>query len=319
MGNGCLDYRDPHALGAVGLQRRGADLAAVPQLAAADLIVTVGYDLVEWAPALWNPQRDKEILHIDSTPAEIDGHYLPALEVVGEIGPALHALAGLCQAQEHTWWEPAKGREDSELTAPAALSGVQGYAGDNSMPMKPQRVIWELRQALAGEDILVSDVGAHKLWLALLYPAARPNTVVISNGFATMGIAVPGGLAAKLARPERKVVTVSGDGGFLMNSQELETARRLRVPYVNVVWTDRRYGVIALNQQRRFGRTFGVEFTNPDLVQYAGSFDIPAWRVEQPDDFGPLLRRALEMDRPTLIEVPIDHTENMRLGRVAGG
>ncbi len=320
MGKGCIDYRDPHALGAVGLQRRGADLAAIPQLAEADLVVTVGYDLVEWAPTLWNPRRDKKILHIDSTPAEIDGHYLPALEVVGEIGHALHALAGLGQAPQHPWWEPARGQEaDSEETALSALSSLQGYAADGSMPMKPQRVIWDLRQVLADDDILVSDVGAHKLWLALLYPTGKPNTVVISNGFATMGIAVPGGLAAKLAQPGHKVVAVSGDGGFLMNSQELETARRLRVPYVNVIWTDRRYGVIALNQQRRFGRTFGVEFTNPDLVQYARSFGIPAWRVEQPDDFAPLLRRALAMATPTLIDVPIDHTENMKLGLVAGG
>jgi acetolactate synthase-1/2/3 large subunit len=110
------------------------------------------------------------------------------------------------------------------------------------------------------------------------------------------------------------VVAVSGDGGFLMNSQELETARRLKLAYVNVVWTDRRYGVIELNQQRRFGRTFGVEFTNPDLLHYAASFDIPAWRVENADDFAPMLRRALDMDLPTLIEVPVDHTENLKLG-----
>ncbi|MDQ2807192.1 MAG: acetolactate synthase large subunit [Chloroflexota bacterium] len=316
MGKGCIDYRDPHALGTVGLQRRGADLAAVPELAEADLVITVGYDLVEWSPALWNPHRDKEILHIDSTPAEIDGHYLPTLEVVGEIGYALHTLAGLCQAQKHAWW-PTKGRD--EATAETALSGLRGYAADDSMPMKPQRVVWDLRQCMADDDILISDVGAHKLWLALLYPAVKPNTVVISNGFATMGIAVPGGLAAKLARPTRKVVAVSGDGGFLMNSQELETARRLRLPYVNVVWTDGRYGVIELHQQRRFGRTFGVEFTSPDLVQYASAFGIPAWRVTQPDEFGPLLRRALEMDTPTLIEVPVDHTENLKLGALAGG
>lgn len=328
MGKGCIDYRDPHALGTVGLQRPGADLAALPQLAEADFVITVGYDLVEWSPALWNPHRDKEIVHIDSTPAEIDGHYLPALEVVGEIAHALHALARLCQAREHSWWEPTRRestREEVErksaLDDPSLRSGqaLEGYATDDSIPMKPQRVIWELRQALADEDILVSDVGAHKVWLALLYPASKPNTVVISNGFATMGIAVPGGLAAKLALPERKVVAVSGDGGFLMNSQELETARRLGVAYVNVVWTDRRYGVIELNQQRRFGRTFGVEFTNPDLVQYAGSFGIPAWRVEQPDDFAPMLRRALEMDVPSLIEVPVDHTENMKLGAAARG
>ncbi|MEO6458573.1 MAG: acetolactate synthase large subunit [Chloroflexia bacterium] len=317
MGKGCIDYRAPQALGTVGLQRPGADLAAMPQLAQADLIVTVGYDLVEWSPALWNPHRDKEIVHIDSTPAEIDGHYLPALEVVGEIGDALHALAGLCQARKRSWWEGGESTQE-EHEKKSMLDELRAYATDDSMPMKPQRVIWEMRQALTDDDIVVSDVGAHKLWLALLYPASKPNTVVISNGFATMGIAVPGGLAAKLALPERKVVAVSGDGGFLMNSQELETARRLGVAYVNVVWTDSRYGVIELHQQRRFGRAFGIEFTNPDLVQYAGSFGIPAWRVEQPDDFGPMLRRALDMDVPTLIEVPVDHTENMKLGAPAG-
>ncbi|MBF6614337.1 MAG: acetolactate synthase large subunit [Chloroflexi bacterium] len=316
MGKGCIDYRNPHALGTVGLQRPGADLAAIPQLEEADLVLTIGYDLVEWSPALWNPRRDKEIVHIDSTPAEIDGHYLPALEVVGEIGDSLSALAELCGARKHSWWESPGDNGGGEE---AALSGLRDYVTDDSVPMKPQRVIWELRQALGDDDILVSDVGAHKLWLALLYPAGKPNSVVISNGFATMGIAVPGGLAAKLAMPERKVVAVSGDGGFLMNSQELETARRLRLPYVNVVWTDRRYGVIELNQQRRFGRTFGVEFTNPDLVQYAGSFGIPAWRAEQADDFAPLLRRALDMDVPTLIEVPVDHTENKKLGASTGG
>ena len=313
MGKGCIDYRDPHNLGAVGLQRPGADLAAIPQLAEADLVVTVGYDLVEWSPSLWNPRRDKEIIHIDSTPAEIDGHYLPALEVVGEIGDALEALAKLCETRKHSWWEDAKSSQ-GERGKKSALEELRGYAADDSIPMKPQRVIWELRQAMADDDILVSDVGAHKLWLALHYPTARPNTVVISNGFATMGIAVPGGLAARLALPERKVVAVSGDGGFLMNSQELETARRLGVAYVNVVWTDRRYGIIELNQQRRFGRSFGVEFTNPDLVQYAASFGIPAWRVEQPDDFTPVLRKALDMDIATLIEVPVDSTENLKLG-----
>lgn len=315
MGKGCIDYRDPAALPTVGLQRPGADLSAHPQLRDADLVVTVGYDLVEWSPAIWNPRRDKEIVHIDSTPAEIDGYYLTALEVVGEIGDALHALAQLCQAQEHSWWEESGGRrQKAEGSTAMAMASLRSYADDDSMPMKPQRIIWDLRQALADDDILVSDVGAHKLWLALFYPASKPNTVVISNGFATMGIAVPGGLAAKLARPERKVVAVSGDGGFLMNSQELETACRLGIPYVNVVWTDGRYGVIELNQQRRFGSAYGVEFGNPDLIQYARSFGVPAWRVEQAADFGTVLRRALEMDKPTLIEVPVDYTENMKLG-----
>ncbi len=312
MGNGALDARDDLAGPAVGLQRPGADLALHPILAAADLVITAGYDLVEWAPALWNPARDKEIIHVDSTPAEIDGHYLPAVEVVGETGAALTALAALCADQ------PRRAAAREGLTA-SPYESLQAFAHDPSVPMKPQRVVWELRAALGESDILISDVGAHKLWLASYYPAYRPNTLIISNGLATMGLAVPGGLAARLAQPTRHVVAVSGDGGFLMNSQELETAHRLGLPYVNVVWTDRRYGVIELNQQRRFGRTFGVEFANPDLVQYAGSFGLPAWRVEQASEFAPLLRRALEMDMPTLIEVPIDPTENKKLGAPMAG
>jgi len=308
MGKGALSCHDPLALPAVGLLRPGADLAILPELAQADLVLTVGYDLVEWAPAFWNPRRDKEIIHIDSTPAEIDGHYLPAVEVVGEIGDSLRALARLCEKEEAPSWP------DPVLPSRAVLTALQGHARNDSVPLKPQRVVWEIRQALGEEDILVSDVGAHKVWLARFFPTIRPNTVVISNGFASMGLAVPGGLAAKLAHPDRKVVAVSGDGGFMMNSQELETAQRLGTSFVTVVWMDGRHGMIELNQLRRFGRAFGVEFGEVDLVQYAAAFGLPAWRVERAADLLPLLRRALELDRPSLIAVPVDPAENARLG-----
>jgi acetolactate synthase-1/2/3 large subunit len=307
MGKGAFDARDPLAGPAVGLQRPGADLARHALLADADLVITVGYDVVEWAPALWNPDGSKEIVHVDSTPAEIDRHYLPAVEVVGEIGAALTELAALCANAPRPWATTNRASADAYAT-------LQPFARDPSVPMKPQRVVWELRQALDDTDILISDVGAHKLWLASYYPAYRPNTLIISNGLATMGLAVPGGLAARLAQPTRRVVAVSGDGGFLMNSQELETAHRLRVPYVNIVWQDGRYGVIELNQQRRLGHTFGVEFGNPDLVAYARSFGLPAWGVEAADDFLPLLRRALALDTPSLLVVPVDPRENQQLG-----
>jgi acetolactate synthase I/II/III large subunit len=308
MGKGALSHRDPLALPAVGLLRPEADLAVLPELAQADLVLTVGYDLVEWAPMFWNPHRDKEIIHVDSTPAEIDGHYLPAVEVVGEIGESLRALARLCETQAGSWWL------DRAPASPTAARLLESYAADDSVPLKPQRVVWELRQALADEDILISDVGAHKVWLARFFPTTHPNTVVISNGFASMGIAIPGGLAAKLAHPDRRVVAVSGDGGFLMNSQELETARRLGTSFVNVVWTDGRFGLIELNQRRHFSRTFGVEFGDVDLVQYAAAFGLPAWRVERAAELLPLLRRALALDQPSVIAVPVDHTENRRLG-----
>jgi acetolactate synthase-1/2/3 large subunit len=321
MGKGALDYRDPLALPAVGLQRPGADLASMEQLARADLVVTVGYDLVEWAPALWNPKRDKEIVHIDSTPAEIDGHYIPSVEVVGEIGESLRALAALCGT--HSNFRGEQGGATGAAGAAGQQAGrhlkeLRRYANDPAMPIKPQRVVWDLRQALGDDDILISDVGAHKVWLSRFFPASRPNTVVIANGFASMGIALPGGIAAKLALPERKVVAVSGDGAFMMNSQELETAKRLGTAFVNVVWTDNRYSLIELNQMRRFGRAHGVEFANPDFVQYAQSFGLPAWRVERAEDFLPLIRRALDLDVPSVIEVPVDYAENQNLSSLPG-
>ena len=307
MGKGALDYRDELAQPAVGLRAKAAGLGG---LAEADLVLAVGYDLVEWAPKLWNGDKRKTIVHVDSTAAEIDAYYLPAIEVVGEIGESLRALELACDFRAPRWL--------GDRVRRAALAELrQGVDADSAFPLSPQRVVAELRAALADADILISDVGAHKLWLATLFPAARPNTAIIANGLASMGIAVPGGLAAKLVHPDRKVVAVTGDGGFLMNSQELETARRLGTAFVTLVWADRRYGVIELNQQRRFGRTFGVEFTNPDLVKYAEAFGLPGFRVERAGDLLPILRRALDLDVPSLVEVPVDPKENQRLG--AGG
>jgi acetolactate synthase-1/2/3 large subunit len=303
MGKGALDYRDGLAQPAVGLRAETADQAG---LAEADVVLAVGYDLVEWAPKHWNADKARTIIHVDSTAAEIDAHYLPAIEVVGEIGESLRALEESCDFTAPAW-------VDGKARA-RALDELSRHRADASFPLKPQRVVGDLRAALDDEDVLISDVGAHKLWLALLYPAASPNTVIIANGLASMGIAVPGALAAKLVRPDRKVVAVSGDGGFLMNSQELETARRLRTAFVTVVWTDQRYGVIELNQQRRFGRAFAVEFDNPDLVRYAESFGLPGFRVSRADELLPTLRRALDLDGPSLVEVPVDPRENRRLG-----
>jgi acetolactate synthase-1/2/3 large subunit len=283
MGKGALDYRDPLAQPAVGLRAQGLHNSALVQ---ADLVLAVGYDLVEWAPKVWNVKRDKTIVHIDSTAAEVDDHYVPAVEVVGEIGESLGALEGLCDFYSPAWFDGLHRRDVLDMLA--------HYRGDTSFPMKPQRVVAELREALGDTDIVISDVGAHKLWLATLFPAACVNSLIIANGLASMGIAVPGALAAKLVHPERKVVAVTGDGGFLMNSQELETAKRLGTAFVTVVWTDNHYGVIALNQQRRFGRTFASTFANPDLVKYAEAFELPGFRVERPDALLPTLKRALD-------------------------
>ncbi|HEX9495004.1 MAG TPA: thiamine pyrophosphate-dependent enzyme, partial [Candidatus Limnocylindria bacterium] len=299
MAKGALDARDPDALPAVGLQRPGADLAALPELAQADLVICVGYDLVEWAPALWNPKGDKRVVHIDSRPAEIDAEYVVATEVVGEIADSLGSLGPLVTPRP-----AASPRARLELRVP----------GDGAFPLWPRRVVADLRAAMGDEDIVICDVGAHKVWLSRLYPAYAPNTVIVANGFAPMGIALPGAIAAKLVRPERKVVAFAGDGGFLMNVQELETAKRLGTAVVFVVLVDGRYGVIEANQQRRFKRSGGIEFGNPDLVQLARSFGIPAESVASADELLPALKRALAMDGPALVALPIDPRENAKLG-----
>ncbi|HEY8291222.1 MAG TPA: acetolactate synthase large subunit, partial [Thermomicrobiales bacterium] len=307
MAKGVMDYRDPLAEPAVGLRALEASQFGLTD---ADVVIVVGYDLVEWSPELWNRARDKTIIHVDSTPAEIDLYYLPAIEVVGEIADSLDALRAAMAGHTYDWPVPRIGSDEEEE--------LRGFATDDSMPMKPQRVISALRDALGDDDILISDVGAHKLWLARLYPTAQPNTCIIANGFAAMGIALPGAIAAKLVFPERKVIAVNGDGGFLMNAQELETARRMKTAFPTVVWKDGRYGVIELNQTRRFGRTFGIEFGNPDFVQFAQSFDLPAFRVEVADDLLPTLKHALDLDQPSLIEVPVDYRENLHLAERLG-
>ena len=305
MAKGALDPRGQHSLPAVGLQRPGADLENVPELANADVVIAIGYDLVEWAPVLWNPKRDKIVVHVDTTEAELDGHYHPSVEVVGELHLSLEGLAQRVKARDDRRW---------------ASAGTRTYhASDDLRRLPPELVVQTLREALGPEDIVVSDVGAHKVWLSRHYPAERPNTVVVSNGLASMGIALPGAIAAKLCRSERRVVAFSGDGGFLMNVQELETAKRLGVAVCCVVLVDERLGVIEVNERRLYGRTFGTAFGNPDLVALARAFGIAGYAVESAADLLPTLRRALDEAGPSLVAVPWDDTANDRIAAAVPG
>ena len=193
------------------------------------------------------------------------------------------------------------------------LDELAAHEATDAWPITPQRAIGDLRRAMGPSDIVVSDVGAHKVWVARLYQAYEPNTVIISNGFAAMGIAIPGAIAAKLVHPDRKVVALCGDGGFLMNSQELETAKRIGANICVIVWRDDGYGLIDWKQRNEFGRPFGVEFGNPDFVAYAESFGIAGFRPSSAAELYPMLERALAVDGPSLVEVPIDYAENLRL------
>ena len=303
MAKGALDSRGAHSLPPVGLQRPGAELENVKELADADVVVAIGYDLVEWAPVLWNPKRDKAVVHIDSTPAELDGHYQPSVEVVGELHTSLEALTERIKPREERRW----------------VGAGTAHRPTADVPLAPESVITDLRQALGPDDIVVSDVGAHKVWLARLFPTERPGTVIISNGLASMGIALPGAIAAKLVHPDRKVVAFSGDGGFMMNVQELETAKRIGANVTVVVLVDERLGVIEANEERAYGRTFATHFGNPDFVALARAFGIGGYAVESAKDLLPTLRRALDLDGPALVAVPWDHTANARIAQALSG
>jgi acetolactate synthase-1/2/3 large subunit len=307
MGKGVVDADDPHALGTVGLHSRDYAMAGFED---ADVVITIGYDLVEHAPSHWNPRKDKKIVVVDSQPAEIDEFFQPEVELVGDIYHVLTRLAEECRDVPHSG--------GSHRLREIILGRLEAARYDTAFPMQPPRALWEIRQALGREDILISDVGLHKLWIGRMFPAHEPNTVLIANGLAGMGFALPCAIAAKLVHPERKVLTVNGDGGFLMNCQELETAVRLKTPIVNVVWENSQYGSIVWKQDRKFGEHFGTDFTNPDFVRLAEAFGMPAFRCEAVDDFGRHLREALTLDVPSLVVVPIDYSIDVAISEELG-
>ncbi len=306
MAKGAIPFSHPLSLGTVGLQAHDYVDCGFDR---ADVIICVGYDMIEYHPYLWHPEKHAQLLHIDETPAEVDEHYILAAGVIGDVGESLQRIAELARPQH----EPNLGtlrdfvlREHSE------------HAENPAFPMVPQRILWDLRQVLEPEDIVISDVGAHKMWTARLYEAERPNTCIISNGFASMGIGVPGAIAAKLARPECTAVTVTGDAGFLMNCQEIETALRIGTPIIILIWTDNEYGLIHWHQLRHFGRPSHIGFNNPDFVKFAESFGAKGYRVEAADELVPTLKKAIADDTVVIIDCPVDYSENMKLTEKLG-
>jgi acetolactate synthase I/II/III large subunit len=307
MGKGLVSPDSPKALGTVGLQSGDYRLAGFDE---ADVVLAIGYDLVEHSPEHWNPKQDKRIICVDSVPAEIDAYFMPEVELVGDIYNVLTRLAEECRHVPHEGGS-AKLRD-------LVLGRFEQAKDDQHFPMQPPRALYDIRRALGRQDIVISDVGLHKLWIARMFPAYEPNTVLIANGLAGMGFALPAAIAAKLVHPDRNVVTVNGDGGFLMNSQELETAVRLRTPFVSVIWENQSYGSIVWKQEKKFGSHFGTDFTNPDFVRLAEGYGLPGWRCESADDFGERLREALALDVPSLIVLPIDYSIDVAISEELG-
>ncbi|HSY15507.1 MAG TPA: acetolactate synthase large subunit [Jatrophihabitantaceae bacterium] len=307
-GKGVLPDDHPQALGAVGFMRRdyvnfGFDHA--------DVIIAVGYELQEFDPVRINPRGDKEIIHIHRFPAEVDRHYDVAVGLQADIGHSLDALAAAVECR----FEP---RADEKRIRGLLVEELERGRGDDRFPLAPARIVADTREALGRDDIVLVDTGALKMWMARLYPTYAPNTCLISNGLSTMAWTLPGAIGAKIARPEAKVLVATGDGAFLMNSQEIETALREKIAMVVLIWVDDAYGLISWKMELELGHDVDTAFGNPDFVAYAESFGAKGYRINAADELLPTLRKALAEDTVSVIACPVDYSANLELIRSLG-
>ncbi len=312
MAKGAVDMDADYCLYTVGLGSKDRTNMIIDE---ADLVITLGFDMVEYHPSLWNPQRNKVIVHADFLPAEIDEHYHPQIEAVGDLAHFLWMINERVDADGVADYDFEHQRGvRAEMTADLAE-----YAQDETEgSIRPQKALWDVRVVLGPEDILLSDVGAHKMWIARHYHCHEPNTCLIPNGFCSMGFALPGAIAAAIVHPDRKILGIAGDGGFLMNVQEMETAKRLECNMVMLVWEDGNYGLIAWKQQNEFGRHTDLAFGNPDWLQLAEAFGWGGHRCENSVDLQDTLRAAFAEAGPSLVVIPIDYRENELLTKKLG-
>lgn len=279
-------------------------------LDAADLVITVGYNPIEYDPYLWNKGKARTIIHIDHILASIDRDYRPGIELSGDIAATIttlrQSLSPGAARGKHTLLSAAHQDLEDIRAKGAALGGT---------PMHPLRIISDLQPFMTDDVTLALDIGSFYIWHARYLYSFRPEQLLISNGQQTLGVALPWAIAACLARPNDKVLSVSGDGGFLFSSQELETAVRLKCNFVHMIWTDGTYNMVAFQEQMKYGRTAGVDFGPVDKVKYAEAFGATGFRINHPDEFVPTLRRAMEIPGPVLIDIPVDYSHNVALGQ----
>ena len=301
MAKGAIPSSHPLSIGTVGLKAH--DLVAFG-IEESDLVLCIGYDMVEYEPSHWNPHEKVKIIHIDGSPAEVDTHYIVELGMVGDLRDSLSRLA-----------ERAADHSDNRVTNlhERIKAELNAHEDDMGFPVKPQKIISDLRKAMDPDDIVISDVGAHKMWMARMFQAEHPNTCIISNGFASMGIALPGAIAAKLVHPERNILAVCGDSGFMMNNQEIETAMRLGLNITVLIFNDNKYGLIEWHQLREYGRESHVEVGNPDFKMFAESFGGKGYRIEKTEDLLSILQEAMNDGTVSVIDCPVDYSENMKL------
>ncbi len=312
MAKGSVDMDADYCLYTIGLGTKDRVGLAIDD---ADVVLTLGFDMVEYHPNLWNPSGAKNIIHADFLPAEIDANYLPELELIGDLAHTLWMLNERVEKSGGLQFDLARQAEIREEMA----ADLAEHAGDETVgSIRPQKALWDARQVLGPEDILLSDVGAHKMWIARHYHCHEPNTCLIPNGFCSMGFALPGAIAASLVYPERRILAIAGDGGFLMNVQEMETAKRLNSNLVVLVWEDGGYGLIAWKQENEFKRHTDLSFGNPDWLELASAFGWHGHRVENSVDLQSTLENAFNETGPSLVVIPIDYRENQLLTKKLG-
>jgi acetolactate synthase I/II/III large subunit len=302
LGKGVFPDDHRNALGTIGFMVKDYANFGFDR---ADVVVAVGYDLVEYSPARWNPDADKQIVHIHRSVAEVDANYTLAVGVQGNIAETLDAIGAASYIHEIRGEAPPV----RDLVAEELARG----RADDRLPLAPARIVADLRSVMDRDDIVLADTGAVKMWMARLYPTYQPNTCLISNGLATMAFSLPGALAAKLLYPQRKVVAAMGDGAFLMSVAEVETAVREGAHIVILVWVDGGYGLIRWKEEIHLGRTPAVSFDNPDFVRLAESFGAKGYEITSAGDLLPTLEKALADDAVSIIACPVDYSENARL------
>jgi len=300
MGKGVVDERHPQFLGTAALSDRDFLHCAIDR---ADLIVNVGHDSVEKPPFLMT-EGGKKVIHINFFPAQIDPVYFPQLSVVGDISTSIEKISARLEDNSHwdlSYFNTIKKEIDSHL---------EKYAKDQRFPALPQRIINIVREQMPDDGIITLDNGVYKIWFARNYPCHQPNTLLLDNALATMGAGLPSAIAAKLINPQKKVIAVCGDGGFMMNSQEMETAVRLKLNLIVIVLNDSAYGMIKWKQQGMGFADFGLDYNNPDFVKYAESYGASGYRPESCDDFTKILHHCLHHEGVHLIDLAVDYSLN---------
>ncbi|CAD6523571.1 Thiamine pyrophosphate-requiring enzyme [metagenome] len=315
MAKGVISDKSERHLQTIGIKQADHALIAMKN---ADVVIAIGYDLVEYSPKNWNGDLTKKIIHIDFTSAEVDTYYPPTVEMDADVEFTIDAILEELEKekQENSAIDYPK-KEMPELfkqIKQQVVDRIERHKNNLSYPIQPEKLVTDVRTSLDSEDIVISDVGAHKMWIAKTYNTYEPNTCLIPNGFCSMGFSVPGAIASQIVYPERKVVAMCGDGSFLMNVQEIETAVRLKLPIIIIVWVDGGYGLISLKEMDEYGKDAFTKFNNPDFVKLAQSFGAIGYHVQSTEEFPKILEEAKKSrDKPVIIAIDVDYSRNKLL------